>query len=205
MSQPDVLATTISLFDHETSRSRAEKTFPIFGLPRGGTTAVAGCIRKLGVFLGDDLPVNLEDPLFSRPAKVNAELVAQRNADHAVWGWKFPNAANYLDHIAKDLRNSRLICVTRDLAANGLAIASRHAGFDDLRALETVFLQTQKNYSLIMRFHRPTLLVSYEKLLLKTEETVREIAGFLGTEVSEAQIEAAVEFVSPGVYRPVTD
>lgn len=199
------LNTTLTLFDNQASRADAEKTFPIFGLPRGGTTAVAGVVRKLGIFLGDDLPVNLEDRKFSKLAGVNAALIEARNAAHPVWGWKFPNAANYLDNIFRDLRNPRFIVVTRDLAANSIAISSRHGNYDRMRSLETVILNTQKNFSMISRMRKPTLLVSYEKLLLKTEQTVREMAEFLCVEASDEAIRSAVEFVQPGSYRPVGD
>lgn len=196
---------TLTLFETEESRNLPEKTFPVFGIPRGGTTAVTGVIRMLSVFMGDGLPVNLEDPKFSRPGTIKRELVEGRNAEHGVWGWKFPNAANYLDALAPALRNPRYICVTRDLAANGIAIASRHQNFDRLRALDSVIQQAQKNLSYLLRHQKPALLVSYEKLLMSPEATVREIARFLAIDVSEEAIGAATNFVEPGVYRPVDE
>ncbi len=201
----DVLTSTVTVFETDHSRTQQFRTFPIFGLPRGGTTAVAGCVRKMGVFIGNNLPVNLEDPEFSQGAMVTPKLVRSRNEEHDVWGWKFPNASNYLDAIMPALRNPRFIVVTRDQSANANAITSRHGAFDKIRALETVALQTQKNFSLIMRFRRPTMFVSYEKLLLKTEQTVREISEFLNVGTTDVQIAEAVRFVQPGVYQPVTD
>ncbi len=41
------------------------KTVIIFGAPRGGTTMIAGVAMKCGLFLGDDLPINCEDPDFN--------------------------------------------------------------------------------------------------------------------------------------------
>lgn len=201
----DVLTTTVTVYENDRSSEQDCKTFPIFGVPRGGTTAVAGCVRKMGLFIGSDLPVNLEDTEFSKAGRVNPQLVKARNAEHDIWGWKFPDAANYLDAIIQPLRNPRFILVTRDLSANANAIAARHGTFDTFRALEAVMLKTQKNLSMINRFRRPTLMVSYEKLLLKTDQTVREIAGFLNIGTTEEQIAEAVEFVQPGLYQPVTD
>ena len=40
-------------------------TIILFVNPRGGTTMVANVVRSMGVFLGDDLPVNLEDSNFN--------------------------------------------------------------------------------------------------------------------------------------------
>lgn len=203
--KPRKMNTTLALFDNPRSREEAEKTFPIFGLPRGGTTAVTGVVRRLGIFMGDDLPVNLEDPLFSKLSKVSSKTVEARNAAHAVWGWKFPNATQYLDNIFSDLRNPRFIMVTRDLAANAIAISSRHGNYNRLKSLEIVMLNTQRNFAMMTRMRKPVLMVSYEKLLMKTDQTVREIADFLCVAPDEATIEAAVDFVQPGAYQPVKD
>ena len=43
----------------------SNKTFVLFGNPRGGTTMIANLVRSMGIFLGDDLPVNLEDNGFN--------------------------------------------------------------------------------------------------------------------------------------------
>src|SRR4051794_10693673 len=40
--------------------------FCVLGMPRGGTTIVAKLIQNMGVFMGHDLPVTVEDPTFSR-------------------------------------------------------------------------------------------------------------------------------------------
>lgn len=195
-----VSGAAISLFDTPTSRDTPEKTFVIFGSPRGGTTAVAGCVRQLGVFLGDRLPDNLEDPKFSgRPGEIG-KVVGARNADHQVWGWKFPNAVNYLDAISGKLRNSRYICVTRDLTANALGIEARHDSFNTLRAIEHAMMNAQRNLSFVMRVRRPTLMLSYEKLALKPEQAVSEMAAFLAMAPSDDLLKAAVENVTPGQY-----
>lgn len=197
-----VSKTAMALFDTPTSRNSAEKTFVIFGSPRGGTTAVAGVARHLGLFLGDNLPDNLEDPSFhGQPIKAIRETIAERDEKHAQWGWKFPNAVNNLDHVAPHLRNSRYICVTRDLTANSLGIEARHEGYGSLRSLEHAMQNLQRNLSFVMRVRRPTLMLSYEKLALKPEAVVSEIAEFLMTEPSEEQRQAAIASVTPGKYQ----
>lgn len=203
MDRPESWNTTLTLFDTEKSRNISEKTFPVFGVPRGGTTAVAGCLQKLGVFIGDDLPMNLEDQEFAAINVNKRKVVQDRNKSFQVWGWKFPDAADYLDNVFDVLRNPRLIVVTRDLAANSVAITSRHPRFDKVRAAEKVVIQTQKNHALVLRRRCPPLFVSYEKLLWKTEQSVREIADFMGQETSPEQRDAAVSFVQPGAYMPV--
>jgi len=43
----------------------AQKTFIVFGVPRGGTTMVARVVEKLGVVMGTNLPLNYEDDEFN--------------------------------------------------------------------------------------------------------------------------------------------
>ncbi|MEZ5715700.1 MAG: sulfotransferase [Paracoccaceae bacterium] len=204
MDNPGDARTTLSLFETEASRSDPVKTYPIFGQPRGGTTAVAGCVQRLGVFLGEPLHRNLEDRGFARPRGPGPEVVRERNAQREVWGWKFPNAANYIDSLHVALRNPRFVVVTRDLAANAIGISARDTSYDAHRALEVGLQQMQRNLSLIARLRHPTLVISYEKLVLKPEPVIRDIADFLCVGSTEEMIRDAVNFVRPGSYQDVT-
>src|SRR5437588_9464001 len=93
-------------------------TVIILGMPRGGTTVVAGVAQRCGLFIGSKLPINLEDPDFSHvPIQTMRESIAKRNETFDAWGWKYPAAARYVDKLIPDLRNPRLIVVWRDLVA----------------------------------------------------------------------------------------
>ena len=198
----DVRRATMVLYDNDASRTASQKTFPIIGIVRGGTTAVAGCMRKMGLNIGSNLPNNLEDPDFSHGPSVNQELVAGRNAAHPVWGWKFPHGANYIERIFPRLRNPRFVVVTRDLAANGLAIAARHGDQSLEDALEISLKQTRKNHDLVLKLRQPTLMLSYEKLILKPEQTIAELAEFMDVELTEQLLEDVMGWVTPGRYSP---
>ncbi|MGR3636226.1 MAG: sulfotransferase [Shimia sp.] len=195
-----VSETTITLFENQESRVAPIRTFPVFGSPRGGTTAVARVIGAMGVYLGADLPINFEDPQFSRGRAKAIDAISERNETHSIWGWKFPNAVNTLDGYVNSLRNPRFICVTRDLTANAVGIVSRHDKFYDLRAIEHALLNTQRNMAFIARLRRPTLMVSYEKLVMKPEATVAEVAEFLNVELTRTQKDAALRCITPGQY-----
>ena len=57
---------------------------------------MAGTMQRLGIFMGDELPNNYEDPRFGpgqAPARMRA-AIAERNEAHDIWGWKFPAASN---------------------------------------------------------------------------------------------------------------
>ncbi|WP_299423803.1 sulfotransferase [uncultured Shimia sp.] len=194
---------TLSFRDTETSRTSAQRTFLIFGVNRGGTTATAGAIRRLGMFLGDDLGGNLEDRLFRKRLGMDTirETVAARDADHDVWGWKHPHPHQYIDELLPDLRNLRLILVTRDLAANSLGTSSWDREDID-KAISMYLAQTRKNVDLMRRVDCPALVVSYEKLLVKPEAVVGDMAHFCGLKPSASELAHAVDFIKPGAYQP---
>ncbi len=194
---------TLSFRDTEPSRTSAQRTFLIFGVNRGGTTATAGAIRRLGMFLGDDLGGNLEDRLFRKRLGMAAirQTVAARDETHDVWGWKHPHPHQYIDELLPDLRNPRLILVTRDLAANSLGTSSWDREDID-KAIAMYLAQTRKNVDLIRRVDRPVLVVSYEKLLVKPEAVVADMAHFCGLKPSASELAHAVDFIKPGAYQP---
>jgi len=197
-----VYSHTISFRDDETSRTSNHRTFLIFGVNRGGTTATAGALRRLGIFLGDDIGGNLEDRLFRKRLGLDAirATVADRNASYDVWGWKHPHPHLYIDELLPDLRNPRLILVTRDLTANTAGVSSWDQE-EVNKALAMYLRQTQKNSDLIRRVNCPVLLVSYEKLLVKPVPVIRDLAHFCGLKPSSAAIAHALDFIKPGSYQ----
>ncbi|MBO9476741.1 sulfotransferase [Shimia sp. R11_0] len=194
---------TIAFRDDETLRTGKQRTLMIYGVNRGGTTAVAGGIRRMGVFLGDDMEGNLEDKCFRFKHGLDAirATVAQRNADYDVWGWKHPHPHQYIDEILPELRNPRLILVTRDMTANTLGVSS----WDQEALGKGVGLymgQTRKNVDLMWNAKCPVMLVSYEKLVLKPEAVLKELAHFCGLTPKKALVSHAAEFIKPGAYQP---
>ena len=103
---------SLRLFDDasvsESAGSITQKTFIVFGVPRGGTTMVARVVEKLGVVMGTKLPLNYEDDEFnydkmSDEIKQDPEQMARglmrainrRNNRFDIWGWKYPRAHLY--------------------------------------------------------------------------------------------------------------
>lgn len=194
---------SITMFDTEVSRNARQKTFVIFGSPRGGTTAVAGCVRTMGIFLGDHLPRNLEDRELVLKARDKAAAVARRNATHDVWGWKYPSITRYLPDLLDDLRNPRFICVTRDVTANTSAKLKRHPQLEKGQTLLNTYRSVKANMDLIFDRECPTLFISYEKLLLNPDAAIADLAGFLAVPVPVEARERALNFIEPGRYQPV--
>lgn len=168
---------------------------------------IAGILRKLGLFMGDDIDeANNEDrgflahhglrEIFVDPGRAeekarylahSTELVRARNAAHEVWGWKDPLAAFYLPDLNPYLRNPCFILVTRDPGA----IAQRERieeGVTLRRRLLAYLKVTSEAYSIIADFiaqrARPTLLVSYERALRRPISAGDQIARFVGIDPS---------------------
>lgn len=188
---------------HSTSDPVPERrTYVCLGVPRGGTSAVAGAMQRLGLFIGADLPNNYEDPDFvSKPPAVMKQTIAARQEAHDVWGWKFPAAANYLENLMPVLENPHLVVVFRDLVSTMKAHQRWH-NRGQLLSVHEILLQQQRNWFLIERWKVPTAMVSYEKAILQPALFASQMADFLGMPQPEAEtLEALVDFLKPGSYK----
>jgi tetratricopeptide (TPR) repeat protein len=170
---------SIMLFEDGRPPADAAKTTIIFGINRGGTSAIAGLVRGFGFYLGPDLPVNNEDPSFTyQPIDRMKATIEARNADHQFWGWKFPRAVSYLDHLLDTVRNPMLILVVRDVVATALGLV-RWDGRDQMSAVSEILDQLRKNIALVLRWRLPTLMVSYEKALARPDDILADLEAFL--------------------------
>jgi hypothetical protein len=193
------------------------KTVICGGVPRGGTSMVAGAIHGLGVSMGSNLPDNIEDPLFNidvatrsglkRGAfltKVN-ETVAQRTADKKSWGWKFPRVSSYLWDVIDGVENPHLVMVLRDAVPAGLRAApqiqkDKNYSKTILKHLNGQLREAQVNMDMISALRLPTLIVSYERSTRSPEVFVSELASFLGVALP-SDLTALLDFMTPGSYK----
>jgi len=194
------------------SNGLPERTYVVYGLVRGGTSMVAGVMRGLGLDLGSELPDNHEDQSFVTQdpdghliprAERNTHLYEQivaRNKEQAVWGWKYPQAAEYLDDIFGDIRNPHLICVFRDLTSVAMAHERWH-NKRALRALNDLNIDVARNISLLNRADCPRMMVSYEKALRHPDNFVKQIADFCGVEPNPSFDHKG--FMRPEVYKDI--
>jgi len=176
------------------------ETYIVFGCARGGTSMVAGCMAGLGLHMGNNLPQNYEDPEFvNRPVDEMRNTIKRKNKHHSKWGWKYPEAANYLEDVIDDVANPRLIIVFRDL----VAIAKKQNSANNKGLVSSIsanFVQQQKNLFVAMQFGVPTLVVSYEKAIAHNGSFLNEISSFIGIEQPEDNGHL-IEFMTPGEYK----
>ena len=176
-------------------------TIVILGVPRGGTTMVAGVAQRCGLPIGENLLENLEDPDFhNQPVPDMRLTIEKRNAAFDVWGWKYPRAADYLVALLPQLRNPRLVVVFRDVVANMARILKPDES--EMKALRTVFNMQRKNIELIEAAQLPTLLVSYEKAIHNPLNFAGDLASFMRLPPPSDDDELR-NFTKPGFYKPV--
>ena len=192
------MKTTTTLYDGNQREER--ETYVVFGTARGGTSMVAGCMAGLGVHMGNNLPQNYEDPEFvNKPIDLMKATIERKCQHHTRWGWKYPEASTYLDHLKQDIPNPRVIVVFRDL----VAIASKQNianGVDIENGLINNSLLLQRNIALVLKWQVPTLMVSYEKAVSFQSEFLDELSAFVGFDLPEDKGEL-LEFMQPGTYK----
>ncbi len=184
-------------------------TVCVLGAPRGGTSAIAGLVRNLGIPFGPDIDeASNEDRQFlshrgdrsifreekteSRRSEYLAHatsLIRARNDSNSVWGWKDPLSAEYVEDICSELRNPHFILVFRDVAA----IAQRESLVESSSSggkFLAYILNAQSLYSqaveFVARHGFPAIAVSYERFLRRPAEGGRSVAEFLGFNTQDA-------------------
>ena len=201
------------------AESLNQKTFIIFGVPRGGTTMVARVAERLGVEMGKNLPSNYEDDEFNFDkmsdtlkedstvmARALMRAIKRRDARYDVWGWKYPRAHLYLPLIIKQVRNPQLICVFRDPVASSLRPLSRRRVQREGKAQLPTRVMKQhlgwqmNNIELIHKLNLPTFLCSYEQAVLGPTAFVEDLSKFIGLRRDERSVVDAVEQIRPGGY-----
>jgi hypothetical protein len=164
---------------------------------------VASILKELGVFIGRSVDrAVFEDRDFAAaleagdPAQLS-RLIAERNAQHAVWGFKRPEAYRNLNDLCRLCRNPRVIVTFRDI----VTIALRNQismQMDAMQLLPRLATQYKDLVDTIERASAPCLLISYEKSVQFPLQTAQKIAWFCGLDVSDEQVREAAEVVENG-------
>lgn len=176
--------------------TETHRTIVVLGVERGGTSMVAGVLRALGVDLGRRAGLNHEDPQFLRDDERHLRrVIAQRNQQTPVWGFKMPKAVFHLDLLEETLRNPYYVIVHRNLAAIADSWQQRGAGsyLDTLdRALE---YHTRLNAH-CRKTERPVMLVNYERAAKDPAAMVAELSAFLRLQPGEEEVRRAESMVT---------
>jgi hypothetical protein len=168
-----------------------QKTYIVCGNFRGGTTAVAQLLDRLGIPMGEKMDPNnncedlefqkllLRDAL-DRPAL--ARLVGERNARHNIWGFKFPGAHLHMPEMLDSFRNPRVIFVFRDPYAVADS-EQRRTGQDLHQMMVRTVEYNLRMTRLLQTLSCPAHPVSFEQLLVRPAAVVDRLLIFLGVQL----------------------
>jgi hypothetical protein len=176
-------------------------TLVVLGASRGGTSATAGILGQLGVFMGrsGEAPM-YEDMFLNRAVKEQqdqefCDRINEYNHQHSIWGYKGTVLNRNLSHYHYMFRNPRYLVVFRDI----LAIATR-ASVSAGHQVAPIMARQLNEYGRICEFLRKVdpsaLLLSYEKLCQHPAPIVDAIAQFSGIQADGASLQRAQQFVS---------
>jgi hypothetical protein len=163
------------------------RTYIVCGNFRGGTTAVAQLLQRIGIPMGEQMDPNnnCEDLEFQQLllqetlARVELErLIGLRNARHDTWGFKFPGAHQHMPDMLTSFRNPHVIFVFRDPYAVADS-EKRRTGQDLYQMMERTVSYNLRMTKLLQTIDCPTQAISFEQLLLRPELVIYRLLGFL--------------------------
>ena len=176
------------------------KTLVVLGAPRGGTSVVSGVLRIAGVFMGEDLGHQHEDPAFRQevPLEQKINTIREQNAQYKVWGWKLPNTIYYLKAVFPLLRNPHLIVVYRDPFSIALSSANRDKRPLTQQLLEVPIGHYRKMHQVITEIGEcPRFVCSYEELFKDKNEFLGGLFCFCDLHPPTEHIIKCLEFMNP--------
>ncbi len=177
-----------SLINFSEENTEEEFTPIVTGLGRSGTTMLVKILEAAGVFMGvaADAQNNdmREDIALSRAIETKDKpeiqrIVDIRNQRFDVWGFKRPLIFSFDKDIQNVFRNPRYLLIFRD----PLAVALRNQISLDLSLNQTLAIfqsQLDTKLKFIRECKSPTLLISYEKMIVEPEPILEEVMRFCG-------------------------
>lgn len=187
----------------------------VTGGRHGGTSAIAGVLRILGVDMGVGLAAVNEDqeivnrwarrhiPLMNEVPGVREmvvkevrEVLSKRKSWPAPWGWKDPLCTYYAEDVLDLLPKPRLVIVWRDPLASVVRTEGDRPGTvgKDLR-------ERLEHYHACLdiadRHWIPTLLVSYERAIQDPHALIEPLYTFCGLNPNPDQLKNAPLYIAP--------
>jgi hypothetical protein len=180
----------------------AERTLVVLGTARGGTSAVAGALDRLGVFTGalSAAPVfedvNLANAIETDGVDAAGNIIQEYNAEHPVWAFKRPRLLYHVQDVHHLFRKPVYIVVFRDVFA--AAQRTRISGGVDVFLTMDKLLSDNERIIDFLDGEKPNaLLVSYEKLMASPAQLVDRLIELLPGTVEPAARQAAIDFIRP--------
>lgn len=155
------------------------KTFIVLGVSRSGTSMVAGILREIGIFMGDVVANNHEDPLFlGDDVDQLKKLILERNNLHNTWGWKAPKSIFHISSLLPFIRNPHFIILSRDPYDIANSMKKREELPFDL-AVQHIFSVYKSLQNFVDVCTDPLAIVSYNRAIANKDDFVSELMTFL--------------------------
>ncbi len=186
-----------------------EQTVMVIGQPRGGTSVVSATLDAIGVYIGEPGDLHrggtFENQVLCHGTSEEQDAeVARCNAQHSVWGWKNPHGVMAFKKAPTGLRNLCCIIVFRDLASLTMSYC-KHTRSDlkqsEREQASLIFARQQLEalaLHALTETSYPTLVVSYERILVSPEPFIESLAAFLGITITTEQGLSAMCRIQPG-------
>ena len=179
------------------------KTIVVLGCPRSDTSMIAGMLRCMGIYMGENIKADKHEDtdILWQPKEKIIETINKRNLEQEVWGFKDPNCAQYLDDILPLLINPLFIYIVR----NGEAAIESDLRRNKKAVRENVIARnnryTRKYEDTALSY--PCLRLQYEDVVDKPLKHSDMIAEFIDENIGVQEIVSAECFVKPGNYRTI--
>lgn len=174
----------------------------VLGCYRSGTSAIAGILHHLGVFMGEkfDNPTHanpkgyFEDIEFKRLFKMWTEgkeveglvdnLIKQRDLVHPLWGIKDPQMCLFFDKFVHMTKNSKTIVVHRPKKeiCESLAKSIGYSDSNTYKPLVDYYLSKMEEK--LIGYEGEILHIDFKKLLSENEE-IEKICSFVDKPISD--------------------
>lgn len=199
-----------------TNPELADGCFLVLGVPRGGTSVIAGLLRIAGLPMGEFIDKNNQEDLefqqIGRELRTHHDSTSDdsnwvdakqrfrnlhdlRTKKYRVWGFKDPTIIDYLADVIQFVENPRLICVFRSPVSSALREEMAGNSFD--ASIRLAVDRQSRIVEFVDSCNFPLLYVSYEKLLLRPWQTFQTISKFVTGAIDNSLQESVVRFVVP--------
>ncbi len=177
-----------------------QKTIIVSGLGRCGTTALINSLRLCDVYIKKEQVAHrtLDDWgigtfLDDRDSRSLRKEITRRNLEHDVWAFKWHMVPHWNSYLSM-FRNPLLLVLTRDPTAIACRSSTDEDGQENYKQwLKDIALwQMQLSYCVTNEITIPTMLISYEKLLLNTRTVLSTVCSFCGIPCKEEAVQAII-------------
>lgn len=163
----------------------------VAGLPYSGTTMLVDILEALGVHMGESehLDTNTGEDRLMAYTEGNAFAAERTRRDglYPLWGYKDPYAYRKNNYTLS--LSDKVIVIFRD------PIAMRRHGSVTFNDLQIKIDDIVKAYT--WATNNSSLMLSYEKTVLFPERTIRQLASFIGVEVSDDSVKQIAATIVP--------